>query len=138
MAVVPLFEYQDLEPRWNSFENPASEKGAGGQENRGAKGHPYDFLKAGEKKVLMDVSGPGVVTRMWFTIQDRSPKMLRSIKIEMFWDGQEKPAVSAPFGDFFGNGLGRLAVHESELFSSAEGRSFNCFIPMPLDRKSVV
>lgn len=131
MAVVPLFEYQDLEPRWNSFENPASEKGAGGQENRGAKGHPYDFLKAGEKKVLMDVSGPGVVTRMWFTIQDRSPKMLRSIKIEMFWDGQEKPAVSAPFGDFFGNGLGRLAVHESELFSSAEGRSFNCFIPMP-------
>ena len=130
-SVVPLFEYQDLEPRWNSFENPASEKGAGGQENRGAKGHPYDFLKAGEKKVLMDVSGPGVVTRMWFTIQDRSPKMLRSIKIEMFWDGQEKPAVSAPFGDFFGNGLGRLAVHESELFSSAEGRSFNCFIPMP-------
>jgi hypothetical protein len=49
----------------------------------------------------------------------------------MFWDGEEKPAVSAPFGDFFGNGLGRLGAHESELFSSAEGRSFNCFIPMP-------
>jgi hypothetical protein len=128
---TPLFEFQELEPRWNSFENPTSEKGTGGQENKGAKGHPYDFLKAGETKVLMDVDGAGVIARMWFTIQDRSPQMLRSLKIEMFWDGEDQPAVSAPFGDFFGNGLGRMVPHESELFSSAEGRSFNCFIPMP-------
>lgn len=128
---VPLFEFQEMEPRWNSFENPTSGKGTGGQENKGAKGHPYDYLKAGESKTLMDVTGSGVINRMWFTIQDRSPQMLRSLKIEMFWDGEQKPAVSAPFGDFFGNGLGRLVKHESELFSSAEGRSFNCFIPMP-------
>jgi len=77
-----------------------------------------DILKAGETKVLMDVDGAGIITRMWFTINNRSPQMLRSLKIEMFWDGIEKPAVSAPFGDFFGNGLGRMVVHESELFSS--------------------
>ena len=128
---APLFEYQDLEPRWNSFENPTSGKGIGGTENKGAKGHPYDHLKAGESKVLMDVQGSGVITRMWFTIQDRSPKMLRSLKIEIFWDGSEKPAVAAPFGDFFGNGLGQMVAHQNELFSNPEGRSFNCFIPMP-------
>jgi hypothetical protein len=128
---APLYEFQDLEPRWNSFENPTSGKGTGGRENRGAKGHPYDFLKAGETKVLMNVTGAGIINRMWFTIQDRSPQMLRSLKIEMYWDGEEKPAVSVPFGDFFGNGLARMVAHESELFSSAEGRSFNCFIPMP-------
>jgi hypothetical protein len=128
---APLYEFLDMEPRWNSFENPTSEKGAGGKENKGAKGHPYDYLKAGESKTLMDVTGSGMITRMWFTIQDRSPLMLRSLKIEMYWDGEQKPAVSAPFGDFFGNGLGRLVKHESELFSSGEGRSFNCFIPMP-------
>src|SRR5690554_5471244 len=126
-----LFEYRKLEPRWNSFENPTSARGAGGLENQGAKGHAFDVLKAGETKVLLDVSFPGIINRMWFTIQDRSPRMLRSIKIEMFWDREEEPAVSVPFGDFFGNGLGRMATHESELFSSAEGRSFNCFIPMP-------
>jgi hypothetical protein len=76
MLNAPLFEFQDLEPRWNSFENPTSEKGAGGQENKGAKGHPYDFLKAGETKALMNVDGAGIITRMWFTIQDRSPEML--------------------------------------------------------------
>ena len=128
---TPFYAFQDLEPRWNSFENPTSEKGTGGKENRGAKGHPYDYLRAGESKVLMDVSGPGIINRMWFTIQDRSPQMLRSLRIDMYWDGEDIPAVSAPFGDFFGNGLGRLVPHESELFSSAEGRSFNCFIPMP-------
>ena len=126
-----LFEYQNLEPRWNSFENPTSEKGAGGTENKGAKGHPYDHLKAGESKVLLDVDGSGVITRMWFTIIDRSPKMLRSLKIEIFWDGEVKPAVSAPFGDFFGNGLGQMVAFQNELFANPEGRSFNCFIPMP-------
>lgn len=128
---APLFQYQDLEPRWNSFENPTSGKGIGAMENKGAKGHPYDILKAGESKVLLDFQGMGIITRMWFTIQDRSPQMLRSLKIEMFWDGEVKPAVSAPFGDFFGNGLGRMVAHQNELFSNPEGRSFNCFIPMP-------
>lgn len=131
MLSAPLFQYQNLEPRWNSFENPATEKGAGGMENKGAKGHPYDKLLAGESKVLMDVSGSGIITRMWFTIQDRSPEMLRTLKLEMFWDGSEKPAVSIPFGDFFGNGLGLMVPYENELFADPEGRSFNCFIPMP-------
>jgi hypothetical protein len=127
----PLFLYQDIETRWNSFENPTSEKGTGGSENKGAKGHPYDYLKAGESKELMNVKGSGIITRMWFTIRERSPEMLRSLKIEMFWDGVDKPAVSAPFGDFFGNGLGRLVAHENALFANPEGRSFNCYIPMP-------
>lgn len=131
MVSSPLFQFQDLEPRWNSFENPATEKGAGGAENKGAKGHPYDKLLVGESKVLMDVEGSGIVTRMWFTIQDRSPEMLRSLKLEMFWDGNKKPAVSVPFGDFFGNGLGKMVPHQNELFANPEGRSFNCFIPMP-------
>jgi hypothetical protein len=128
---APLFQYQGLEPRWNRFENPTSGKGTGAMENKGAKGHPYDVLKAGETKVLLDVQAMGIITRMWFTIQDRSPQMLRSLKIEMFWDGEVKPAVSAPFGDFFGNGLGRMVAHQNELFANPEGRSFNCFIPMP-------
>ncbi|MDQ2841772.1 MAG: DUF2961 domain-containing protein [Acidobacteriota bacterium] len=49
----------------------------------------------------------------------------------MFWDGSAKPAVSAPLGDFFSFGLGEMAAFESTLFSSPEGRSFNCYIPMP-------
>ena len=127
-----LFVFPDgVETRWASFENPGAEKGAGGQENRGAKGHPAERLLAGDEATLLDVTGPGIVDRMWITISDRSPRMLRSLRIEMYWDGSDEPAVSAPFGDFFGVSLGRTAAFENALFSNPEGRSFNCAIPMP-------
>jgi len=67
---------------------------------------------------------------MWITINDRSPRMLRALKIEMFWDNEVKPAVSVPFGDFFGVGLGKTTAFENALFSNAEGRSFVCLVPM--------
>jgi hypothetical protein len=57
--------------------------------------------------------------------------MLRGLRLEMFWDGAATPAVSAPVGDFFGVGLGQMAVFDSALFSNPEGRSLNCFVPMP-------
>ena len=124
-----------VKTRWSSFENPDAAKGAGGKENQGAKGHAFDRVKSGETIDLLNIEGSGVVQRIWLTIDDRSPETLRALKIEMFWDGEEKPAVSVPLGDFFGIGLGQKAAFESELFSDPEGRSFNCFIPMPF-RKS--
>ena len=130
-----LYAYNDnIKPRWSSFENSTAEKGKGGMENNGAKGHPSDAIDAGETKVLLDVQGQGVINRMWITIIDRSPEMLRSLKLEMFWDGESKPAVSVPFGDFFNVGLGQTAVFDNIFFANPEGRSFNCFIPMPFKK----
>jgi len=131
-----LYEFQNAEPRWSSFENLTAEKGKGGAENLGAKGHACDQINAGKSVTLLDIAGPGVINRMWFTISDRSPKMLRSLKIEIFWDGSSKPAVSAPFGDFFGIGLGKRTAFENELFADPEGRSFNCFIKMPFKKSA--
>lgn len=134
-----LFEYTDhLEPRWSSFENITAEKGKGGLENQGAKGHPCDQIRAGESKTILDIAGPGIINRMWITINDRSPQMLRSLKLEMFWDREEAPAVAVPFGDFFGIGLGRTAKFTNALFVNPEGRSFNCFISMPFKKHAKV
>ncbi|MAZ28056.1 MAG: hypothetical protein CL868_13400 [Cytophagaceae bacterium] len=125
---------QNTKTRWASFENSGAEKGAGGLENKGAKGHPFNKIDAGEKVTLLDVQGSGTVTRIWLTISDRSPEMLRSLKINMYWDNEEKPAVSVPLGDFFGIGLGKRVPFESSLFADPEGRSFLCFIPMPFKK----
>ena len=57
--------------------------------------------------------------------------MLRGLKIDFYWDGAERPAISAPWGDFFGFGLGSMAPFESALFNCPEGRNFNSFVPMP-------
>jgi len=124
--------------RWVSFENPTGAVGAGGKENKGAKGHPYDRINAGETKTMLAVKGSGVIRRMWFTINDRSPEMIRSLKLEMYWDGAEKPAVSVPFGDFFGVGLGRTPRNETEFFSNPEDRSFNASIPMPFKKSAKI
>lgn len=122
---------KDVETRWTSFENPSGGKGKGGAENKKAKGHPSENISAGETKVLLDVKGAGTIQRMWMTINDRSPVMLRSLRLEMYWDDSKKPAVSVPLGDFFGLGLGRKIAFENTLFSDPEGRSFTCYIPMP-------
>jgi hypothetical protein len=128
----------EVETRWASFENNTAAKGKGGAENKKAKGHSFEFMKPGETKVLMNVTGAGVIQRMWLTISDRSPESLRSLRLEMYWDGAATPAVSVPLGDFFGVGLGRKTAFQNALFSDPEGRSFNCYIPMPFQKSAKV
>lgn len=122
----------DVETRWASPENPAGEKGRAGKANGGRKGSPSFPLRAREQRILAEVSGTsGIVRRIWVTIIDLSPIMLRGLRLDFYWDGAETPAVSAPFGDFFGTGLGQTAAFESALFASPQGRSFICYVPMP-------
>jgi hypothetical protein len=121
-----------VETRWASPENPRGERGAGGRANAGRKGAPTIAIPAGASAVLAEARGTsGTVRRLWMTIPDRSPRMLRSLRLDIYWDGAARPAVSAPLGDFFGVGLGRMAQFQSALFSNPEARSFNCSVPMP-------
>ena len=126
------------EIRWSSPENRNGEKGAGGKANNGAKGHPFDSIGTGQTRVLLDIQAQGIINRFWITIRDLSPEMLRSLKFEIFWDNDLKPAVSVPFGDFFSVGLGRTTVFENALFTSPEGRSFVCYIPMPFRKAAKI
>jgi len=126
------YQYNDaVTSRWSSPENLNGGKGVGGMENATAKGHAYDAIEAGGSRTLLDVQGTGIINRIWITVIDRSPEMLRSLKLEMFWDNEIKPAVSVPLADFFGVGLGRMLPFHNAVFADPEGRSFNCFIPMP-------
>lgn len=124
--------------RWISFENKTGAKGKAGMENKGAKGHPYDRVYAGQSVVLLELEGSGVINRMWATLTERDPEMLRGLRIDMYWDGSDKPAVSVPWGDFFGVGLGKAVRNETEFFSNPEGRSFNSIIPMPFKKSAKI
>jgi hypothetical protein len=140
LVVIPVFlaagadlakRRPDADTRWASFENPAAAKGQGAKENNGGKGHAFDSIHSGETKTLLNVKGSGEIRRIWLTIRERDPEMLRALRLEMFWDGASTPAVSVPLGDFMGAMLGRPVAFENELFANPEGRSFNCYIPMP-------
>jgi hypothetical protein len=132
-AAAVLYVLPDgVETRWASPENFVAERSAAGKANAGRKGSANFPLKTGQSKVLAEVQGKsGMVRRMWMTIDDRKPDMLRGLRLDIYWDGADKPAVSAPMGDFFCHGLGRMSTFETALLSSPEGRSFNCCVPMP-------
>ena len=119
-----------VESRLSSFENPNGIKGQGGKTNRTAKGNAFEVVKAGETKTLLNINGQGTIQRIWMTI-DQNPVKLRSIRLQFFWDKAGQPSADVPMGDFFGYNLGKQVAFESALFSSGEGRSFNCYIPMP-------
>ncbi|HUL53486.1 MAG TPA: glycoside hydrolase family 172 protein [Opitutaceae bacterium] len=133
VAAQPLYQMPaGGETRWASPENPAGEKGGAATTNLGRKGRASLPLKAGQSCVLAEAKGTsGTIRRIWMTINERTPETLRGLRIDFYWDGGTRPAASAPLGDFFGVGLGRMAKFESALFADPEGRSFNCFVPMP-------
>ena len=122
----------------SSFENINGIKGAGGKTNHSAKGNAFEDLKSGQSKTLLEIEGSGIIQRIWFTLQDRSPEMMRALRLRIYWDGETKPAVDVPFGDFFGYGLSKVVKFETALFSNPEGRSFNCMIPMPFRKGAKV
>lgn len=123
----------NMQSRLVSFENESGEPGNGGKENNGAKGHATGVIAPGQSRILADFDGPGIIQRMWYTTSVRTPEMMRSLRLRIFWENDVKPAVDVPFGDFFGIGLGQKRSFESSLFSDPEGKSFNCFIPMPFN-----
>ncbi len=135
-AAEPLYRMTgpDVQTRWYTFENPAGEKGRAGRQRHGRKGAPCVGIPAGQSLTLADISGGGTIRRMWATLWNRDPAALRGLRIEMYWDGAATPAVQAPFGDFFCQSFGHMVAFENALFSSPEGRSFNCVVPMPFRR----
>lgn len=135
LGVEPLYRLPSgVVTRWASPENPDGRPGAAATANHGRKGRPSVPLAAGETLVLARAAGSGVVRRIWATINDRSPEMLRGLVLRGYWDGAAKPAIAAPWGDFFGHPLGLMTTFTSAWFDSGEGRSFNCRLPMPFRR----
>jgi hypothetical protein len=134
LPTAPLYEPPPpgVETRWASPENPTGARGAAGRANGGRKGAPTVPIPAGRSVVLAEARGTsGTVRRMWMTFSDRGPRMLRSLRLDIYWDGAATPAVSAPLGDFFAHNAGEMKPFESALFSSPEGRSFVSVVPMP-------
>lgn len=123
---------EGVQTRWASPENVWGRKGGGGKSGFGRKGSPYFFIRPGESLTLAEVvNNSGMIRRIWMTLHGLCPRLLKQLRLEIYWDQAELPAVNVPLGDFFCMGLGRMTAFESACFSSPEGRSLNCFIPMP-------
>lgn len=133
------YKLKDLKSFSATAENPDALVGSGGKSNHMRKGCPcIEPLHAGEKKILLDKAGPGVIRKIWCTIPANQPKHLRNVILRMYWDGQKCPSVEVPIGDFFGIAHGRQKMMITPYVGMQDAKGFNCFIQMPFRKKAVI
>lgn len=81
-------------------------------------------IKIGEKRVLFDVKGAGIINHIWITIAPSPPTIQRDdIILRMYWDGNNFPSVEAPIGSFFGQGWNEAYPYHSQPISVAPGEA---------------
>jgi hypothetical protein len=115
-----------------------------GQDYKSLKQSSYDRtggnadrwpIQPGAVQELFNAQGPGVISHIWFTISAQSANHLKELVLRIYWDGNAKPSVETPIGDFFGLNLGQYVIYESAYLACSPGRSLNCYFAMPY-RKS--
>jgi len=97
----------------------------------------FIIIPSGSTATIADIKGTGCITHIWSTMSARDEAYAsRKVVIRMFWDGEESPSVEAPIGDFFGMGHGIVKNFWSAplTMSPQDGKSFNCFFPMPFGK----
>ncbi len=92
---------------------------------------------------VAQIEGAGRIVHMWFTIATREPDYLQTTRIKIFWDGQEKPSVDVPFGNFHALGHGLIRQVNSSVITVVSRPhlnhnlpnkvvgGFNSYFPMP-------
>jgi hypothetical protein len=88
-------------------------------------------VNPGKEAVLLDVTGAGVVTHLWFTINSPDPMHLKNLVLRAWWDGESAPSIESPIGDFFGLGLGEYYTYQSALLAVAPMKALNAYFTMP-------
>jgi hypothetical protein len=88
-------------------------------------------VAVGETREVFNAAGPGVITHIWFTIGADSEHHLKEIVLRMYWDGQDKPSVETPVGDFFGLNLGQYNLYQSAFLNCSSAKALNCYFAMP-------
>lgn len=97
----------------------------------------------GATHILMDAEGPGLITHIWMTFLGPEPHTWaprgsashQELMLRIYWDGEARPAVEAPVGDFFASCFGERREVISFPVVVEDGDSYNSYWHMPF-RKS--
>jgi hypothetical protein len=88
-------------------------------------------VEPGASATLLEVTGAGVITHLWFTINSSDEHHLKSLLLRAWWDGEQTPSIEVPIGDFFGLGLGEYFTYQSSLLAVAPIKALNAYFQMP-------
>jgi hypothetical protein len=102
----------------------------------GHKSTRDQLLPAGGRIVIFDSHTPGRIQSMRLSPAQAFVGGDRDIVLRIYWDGEDRPAVEVPAGDFFGYSFGKPAMHSIVL--GTEGDSNYVLYPMPFSRSARV
>ena len=90
-------------------------------------------IAVGATKEVFNSDGPGIITHIWFTLapMSSSADVLKQIVVRIFWDGNSKPSVEVPIGDFFGLNLSEFFLYQSAFLNCSPEKGLNCYFAMP-------
>jgi hypothetical protein len=135
----PFIVNVPVESRSITFENPKGLKGKGGMAASkigvGRKGAALRNINPHQTITLCDISGPGVIRRMWVTLPAKKENLLGFV-LRGYWDGQETPSIEAPIGEFFGCSFGVAKAYQSAVHSMTDSAGMSIFLPMPFTTRA--
>jgi hypothetical protein len=105
------------------------------------------MMKPGEKQTLADLNGPGRINQLYCNIIDPVALAYRKMILRMYWDGEKKPSVEVPLGDFFCISNCTPRPVQSLLVTLNPGNSgkwcpssygMNAYFPMPFAERAYI
>jgi len=91
-------------------------------------------LKPGDTAVIFETKQPGRIAGLAISPASALAGKDRAIVLRAFWDGEKKPSILCPAGDFFGYAWGEPAM-KSLLVGTSGDVDYLCY-PMPFDRSA--
>ncbi len=93
-------------------------------------------IAPGQSRDVFESSGPGAITHIWFTISAQSAQHLKELVMRIYWEGNAKPSVETPVGDFFGLNLGDYFLYQSAFLNCSSVKALNSYFVMPFRRSA--
>ncbi|HEX3009305.1 MAG TPA: glycoside hydrolase family 172 protein, partial [Bacteroidales bacterium] len=106
LTLVSMSYAQDTELyNLSKIRNGEKSKRVSSYDRTGGNNDRLEHIGDGEKRVIMDVKGAGIINHIWITIAPSPERLNRNdIILRMYWDGKPYPSVESPIGPFFGQG----------------------------------
>jgi hypothetical protein len=117
-----------------TIKQQAKSKRVSSYDRSGGNNDRMENIPNGERRVLCDLKGAGVINHIWITIAPPPPGLNRNdIILRMYWDGNEFPSVESPIGPFFGQGWDEAYSYVSMpiVAGPIEGRALVSYFKMP-------
>lgn len=147
MGMGNLSRLSPAKTRSISAENFTGDKGKGGMATEGTgkdfardlgqgwKISPSVHIPANTTFTVAEIEGPGAIQHIWMT---SFPTTWRTWILRMYWDGEDKPSVEVPLGDFFCNGWCERSNVISLPVAVNPAGGFNCYWEMPFKKSAKI